>query len=253
MLYFNSNFTIVNLLTKMGNYISGYAFCQNIANDKHIPCKIDSLGETFYKLIKSEEGTNVCVIFCHGNACTVDVRMINLFKDMKLKADVYLFEYPGYGESRKENTNSTNVRERLDNLYKNLENKYADIIFVGHSLGAGVVLDYMKKNNLNNRCILLSPFLSIMSVFSEPMSYLIDEYMNYENIKDMSNVHIIHGTEDDVIPTSHSVKLAGEKHKLTLLDCDHNTIIYRIDFVNILSDYIEKEHMTYNFPDCSLD
>lgn len=240
----------------MGNYLSMsyYAFMPNIANQNHEPIgmtKIESENqyvsscqskyECVYKYIKSKskQKINKALIFCHGNACTISSGYVETFTNFDLNADVYLLEYPGFGEFiHNEYPSKENIRNCLHYLYSLINLKYETIIFLGHSIGTAVVLDYLHTYNINNPCILLAPFMSIQTLVLGSSSSLIDDYVNYENIKhlDKKNVAIFHGKQDTVIPYQHSIQLSNGKYYVKIIDATHNDILTKIEIVSLLKN-----------------
>lgn len=251
----------------MGNSLSllemsYYAFQSDTANSYHtdtcmtreiISPKGENLSSTFqknyyctYKIVRSDSShfadgevssflQKKALIFCHGNACTVTEDMIRLFERMRLDVDCFLFEYPGYGEDSSFGYPTKKiVRDSLKYLHRKIRGEYVETVFLGHSLGTAVVLDYLSHiKSYETKCILLSPFTSIQTLIIGSTSPM-DDYVNIENIKNLKDVTIFHGKQDKVIPYEHSLKLAGDKHPVSIINATHNDILMKNEVVSEL-------------------
>ena len=109
-----------------------------------------------------------------------------------------------------------------------------EITVFGRSLGSGVAVEMAKEFNLK-KVVLLSPYTSIPNAGQEiywflPVKYLArDELDSESKISSLdSKILIFHGNKDDVIPFSHSQKLAelskGKSKLVELNDLGHNNI-----------------------------
>lgn len=229
----------------MGNScsMSYYAFKFQIANQYHSPTKMTRIESNdvlsklsylcVYKVIRAKTNNNTALIFCHGNACTIDNTYVDFFTNLNLQYDVYLLEYPGFGEFHsQEYTTKENIRSALHYLYTSINLQYTQITFLGHSIGAAVVLDYLHFYKLNNPAILLAPFMSIQMLILGNTSFM-DDYVNFENIKGLSDVIIIHGEQDKVIPYNHSLGLSS-KHNAKIINATHNDIFMKKEVIDVL-------------------
>lgn len=159
---------------------------------------------------------NKTVLFFHGNGGNISHRGNSLFIFHKLKLNVLIIDYAGYGES--EGTPSE------DSLYQSAQaawkylitDKKAEpekIIIFGRSLGGAVAVDLATKVKAGG-LILESTFSSVrdfVDITLPIMSnflYLRYSFDSLEKIKKVNSpVLMIHSPDDEVIPFELGVKL----------------------------------------------
>lgn len=138
--------------------------------------------------------------------------------------DVIMVDYRGFGKSTGRRTQKA-VKRDLQVVYnkikENVNEKY--IILYGRSLGSGFATK-LASTNQPRMLILDAPYYSLSKVAKRyvpfmPLSILIKFPMpTYKWLKYVQcPVHIIHGTDDKLIPFKTSVKLSKIKPKLTTL------------------------------------
>ncbi len=138
--------------------------------------------------------------------------------------DVLMVDYRGFGKSTGRRTQKA-IKRDLQVIYnkikENVSEKY--IILYGRSLGSGFAAKLASMNN-PRMLILDAPYYSLSKIAKKyipfmPLSLLIKfpmptyKWMRYVNCP----VHIIHGTDDKLIPYKTSVKLSKIKPKSTRL------------------------------------
>lgn len=232
--------------------VQSYIFQNAHANKNHKKTELDYHNHLMFKKIKSKNNTETAVLFCHGNAVSVDSMMENIFRHMNLDSDVYLFEYRGYGENKNKKLDASMIRDDLRDMIYFLKLRYENIIMIGHSLGTGILLDCIDNyyRNENFLVILLSPFISISKIY---FSFNIPFTLNYDNEYLINNIKskvvCFHGYTDSVISFNHSRQLTndGDDRELYLVDSEHDDIIFNITFVLYLKQQIKK----FNF--CVID
>ena len=125
----------------------------------------------------------------------------------------------------------------------------AQIVIYGRSLGSGMACELATKVDAK-LVILETPYKSIDAVakrgfFFLPVSSLLKfHFYNDQKINNLRcPVHIIHGTKDELIPYSHSVKLAeiyGDPSILTTVEgSGHNNLISFEAFHNALDKLLK--------------
>lgn len=138
--------------------------------------------------------------------------------------DVLMVDYRGFGKSTGRRTQKAIKRDMqvvYDKIKENASEKY--IILYGRSLGSGFATKLASMNN-PRMLILDAPYYSLSKVAKRyipfmPLSLLIKfpmptyKWLKYVNCP----VHIIHGTDDKLIPYATSVKLSKIRPKLTTL------------------------------------
>ncbi|PHQ61031.1 MAG: alpha/beta hydrolase [Maribacter sp.] len=138
--------------------------------------------------------------------------------------DVLMVDYRGFGKSTGRRTQKA-IKRDLQVVYnkikENVPEKY--IILYGRSLGSGFATKLASMNN-PRMLILDAPYYSLSKIAKRylpfmPLSILIKfpmptyKWLKYVNCP----IHIIHGTDDKLIPYRTSVKLSKIKPKTTTL------------------------------------
>ncbi len=138
--------------------------------------------------------------------------------------DVLMVDYRGFGKSTGRRTQKAVKRDMqvvYDKIKQKVDEKY--IILYGRSLGSGFATKLASMNN-PRMLILDAPYYSLKKVAKKyipfmPLSLLLKfpmptyKWLKYVNCP----IHIIHGTDDDLIPYKTSVKLSKIKPAQTTL------------------------------------
>lgn len=201
-------------------------------------------------------------LVCHGKG----IDRFNAWKLAKLErfknlnAVVLIFDYRGFaGSTGQFSVQDVNLdmNAGVEYLKGLAHSNIPSINFIGHSLGAGIILEYFrylkdKENNGNNEKIfqakniyLFAPFTTILDCLINfkiyrYIYYLIPSYIsrllpgdlsydNYNNIEAVDcPLHLFHGSKDELIPSDHSKALAeksGSSDRLVIIDgLDHDKI-----------------------------
>ncbi len=138
--------------------------------------------------------------------------------------DVIMIDYRGFGKSTGKRSQKK-IKNDLQFVYNKIKEKVDEkhIILYGRSLGSGFAT---KLASVNNPCklILEAPYYSLTKVtaryapfmpFSIIMKYPLPTYKWIKYVQ--CPIHIIHGTNDKLIPFKTSVKLSKIKPKITRL------------------------------------
>ncbi|NER11247.1 hypothetical protein SAMN06265375_103402 [Muriicola jejuensis] len=138
--------------------------------------------------------------------------------------DVLMVDYRGFGKSTGRRTQKAIKRDMqivYDKIREKVDEKY--IILYGRSLGSGFAAKLASMNN-PRMLILDAPYYSLRHVAKKyipfmPLSLLIKFPMpTYKWLKYVQcPIHIIHGTDDHLIPYKSSLKLSKIKPKQTTL------------------------------------
>lgn len=138
--------------------------------------------------------------------------------------DVIMVDYRGFGKSTGRRTQKAVKRDLqvvYDKIKENVKEKY--IVLYGRSLGSGFATKLASMNQ-PRMLILDAPYYSLSKVAKRyvpfmPLSVLIKFPMpTYKWLKYVQcPIHIVHGTDDKLIPYKTSVKLSKIKPKLTTL------------------------------------
>lgn len=138
--------------------------------------------------------------------------------------DVVMMDYRGFGKSTGRR-NQKALKRDLQVIYNKLKEHVDEkhIILYGRSLGSGLATKIASVNN-PRMLVLDAPYYSLTKVTARyapfmPLSLLIKYPLpTYKWLKYVQcPIHIIHGTDDKLIPYKTSVKLSKVKPKLTKL------------------------------------
>ncbi|WP_422351453.1 alpha/beta hydrolase [Flagellimonas sp.] len=138
--------------------------------------------------------------------------------------DVIMVDYRGFGKSTGRRTQKA-VKRDMQVIYNKIKDKVPEkyIILYGRSMGSGFAAKLASMNN-PRMLILDAPYYSLSKVAKKyipfmPLSILIKfpmptyKWLRYVNCP----IHIIHGTDDKLIPYKTGVKLSKIKPGLTKL------------------------------------
>lgn len=177
--------------------------------------------------------------------------------------DVLMIDYRGFGKSTGRRTQK-DIKRDLQVVYnkikENVPEKY--IILYGRSLGSGFATKLASMNN-PRMLVLDAPYYSLSKVAKRympfmPLSLLIKFPMpTYKWLKYVQcPIHIIHGTDDKLIPYKTSVKLSKIKPKLTTLHSiiggGHKNLNTFESYHKILSDVIMTKPKNINLEGSSI-
>lgn len=138
--------------------------------------------------------------------------------------DVIMVDYRGFGKSTGRRTQNA-IKHDMQLVYNKIKEKVSEkyIILYGRSLGSGFATKLASMNQ-PKMLILDAPYYSLSKVAKKfmpfmPLSLLIKFPMpTYKWLKYVRcPIHIIHGTDDRLIPYKTSVKLSRVRPKLTTL------------------------------------
>ena len=185
------------------------------------------------------------MLYSHGNG--VDIGQLwSLFHSLSnaLKTNILCYDYVGYGV----NTDSPSEKgcTRAINAGYNyliaLGFKPENILLYGRSIGTGPTIHLAANLCLKGKApkgvVLESPYTSVFGVASEKVancSSFVDMFRNVDKIAMITTpIMIFHGTDDQVIPHHHSVRLrdqykraAKDSTKITLVSFEgggHNDL-----------------------------
>lgn len=138
--------------------------------------------------------------------------------------DVLMVDYRGFGKSTGRRTQKA-IKRDLQVIYNKIKDSVSEkyIILYGRSLGSGFAAKLASMNN-PRMLIMDAPYYSLSRVAKKyvpfmPLSLLLKfpmptyKWLKYVNCP----IHIIHGTDDKLIPYKTSVKLSKIKPKSTTL------------------------------------
>lgn len=138
--------------------------------------------------------------------------------------DVFMIDYRGFGKSTGRRTQKA-IKNDLQLIYNKMKEKVDEkyIILYGRSLGSGFATK-LASTNQPRMLVLDAPYYSLRKVTARyapfmPMSVILKYPIpTYKWLKYVEcPIHIIHGTNDKLIPFKSSVKLSKIKPNLTRL------------------------------------
>lgn len=140
------------------------------------------------------------------------------------KYDVIMIDYRGFGKSTGRRSQKA-IKNDLQLIYNKIRDRVDEkyIILYGRSMGSGFATKLASTNN-PKMLILDAPYYSLTNVTKRyapfmPLSVILKYPLpTYKWLKYVQcPIHIIHGTNDKLIPFSSSVKLSKINPKLTRL------------------------------------
>jgi fermentation-respiration switch protein FrsA (DUF1100 family) len=174
-------------------------------------------------------GRSGAVIFAHGNGETIDAWPGELEPFRTLGLAVLLVEYPGYGRSAGE-PSETSVRDSFVAAYDWLrarpEIDGGRVVGFGRSLGAGAICRLSRERPLA-ALVLLSAFPSariFAARYALPGFLVRDPFDNVAALRAFHGpVLLIHGRDDAVVPFAGTRALlaASPRARLVAYDCGH--------------------------------
>jgi uncharacterized protein len=176
--------------------------------------------------LSQDTTTKGIVLYFHGNKENIERYAKFAPAFTKNGFEVCMVDYPSFGKSTGTFTEDA-VYEIATQLYKLATKKFEprQIIVYGKSLGTGFA-SYVAANNNVAALILETPYVSIPKLFSHYAPIYPTERMSNLKIPQQqfipfvkAPIYIFHGTNDGVIPYSHTKKIAtlGSNIQLTTL------------------------------------
>ncbi|MFC1622798.1 alpha/beta hydrolase [Patescibacteria group bacterium] len=191
------------------------------------------------------------VVFYHGNAGSACDRAFlkDRFEEIGLS---YLFvEYAGYSGDRKVPSSDLLIKD-VENVVGFIEGEAFEEIFVGGgSIGSSLAIYHSTLVEVD-RMLLVTPFYSAKDMAKKlygvyPVSLMLrDHYDSNVWIKDTkaSQIRVVHGEADKIIPVSQSRKLYNEieikdKDYVSVPGSGHNDIYYFDETWEAVLDFLK--------------
>ena len=182
----------------------------------------------------------------------------------RLGYDVLMVDYRGFGKSTGRRTQKA-IKRDMQVIYNKLREKVPEkyIILYGRSLGSGFAAKLASMNN-PRMLILDAPYYSLSKVAKKfipfmPLSILIKfpmptyKWLRYVNCP----IHIIHGTDDRLIPYKTSVKLSkikpGNTTLHTVIGGGHKNLNTFESYHKMLHDIITSKPKKISLEGSSID
>ena len=189
------------------------------------------------------------ILYSHGNASNLGSILPTLQSLQGSGFSVFAYDYPGYGYSTGRPTEG-NAYNAIEAAYSYLTDQLdvppAQIILHGQSLGGGPST-YLATRQLVAGLILESTFTTIFQVVI-PVRIL--PFEKFPNIRRIANINcpllLIHGTDDQTIPFSHSEELfetaVEPKQLVAIAQANHNDIrlVDETTYLNAIQKFSES-------------
>jgi uncharacterized protein len=183
---------------------------------------------------------------------------------LRYNYDVIMVDYRGFGKSTGIKTQKDIIND-LQLVYDKIKGSVAEkhIVLYGRSLGSGFATKLASTNN-PRMLILDAPYYSMSHTTGRympfmPMSWIIKfPIPTYKWIKYVKcPIHIIHGTNDTLIPLNSSVKLSKINDKITrlhpVIGAGHNNMHNFEPYHEILSQIFAKDKIIVDKEKSSID
>lgn len=173
-------------------------------------------------LIRHGQGSSRVIVYVHGNETTLsDLKKSGIVDvlAMQCNATVFAPEYPGYGDMQNEPRGLGEMcdicyADKISAVVEAIQNNGAkNISLIGRSIGCGIAMKSVTTSAAVQSAVdnitLISPFTSLSSLFPYPLQCFAQNRM--DNAKMLRHVQcpllLIHGSDDNLIPVSHSEEL----------------------------------------------
>jgi uncharacterized protein len=183
---------------------------------------------------------------------------------LRYNYDVIMVDYRGFGKSTGIKTQK-DIIDDLQLVYDKIKGNVAEkhIVLYGRSLGSGFATKLASTNN-PRMLILDAPYYSMSQTTGRympfmPMSWIIKfPIPTYKWIKYVKcPIHIIHGTNDKLIPLNSSIKLSKINAKITRLHAviggGHNNMHNYESYHEILSQIFTKDKLAFDREKSSIE
>ena len=184
-------------------------------------------------LFSKPESTGL-IIYFHGNAGNLN-SWAEVQQDFKhLPYDFLIYDYRGYGKSDGKIKGEKSLHHDARMVYQEMKKQYEnrDIILYGRSIGTGIA-SQLAVTYPPKILILETPYYNFPDLVSTLYPFIPSFLVNYslpndENLKLLNcPIHLIHGTDDELIPVDSSTRLAAVNHNISLHiieNAGHNNI-----------------------------
>jgi fermentation-respiration switch protein FrsA (DUF1100 family) len=197
-------------------------------------------GETINGWFIPAENAKATFLYCHGNEGNLTDRLsrINFFHKMKM--NVFIFDYRGYGKSSGKPSEQglyKDAQAAYDYMVRKKEIDKNSIVILGVSMGGAVATD-LCLNRKAKALILESTIVSLQTQAQDLYPFLpikLFVHDEFDTISKMRNIHIpkliTHGIDDEVVSFKHARFLfddAPPPKKFLPFHGGHSDDVYKI-------------------------
>jgi hypothetical protein len=167
-------------------------------------------GDTIAARFVEAPGSQVVILFAHGNAEDMGHGRVHAAGYADLGASILTFDYPGYGLSSGR-PSEEGAYAAVDAAYEHLTQERGfppeAIIAHGRSLGGGVVVDLASRRRVGG-LVMESSFVSAYRVMTRWPLVPVDQFANLSKLGSVdAPVLVIHGGRDRVVAPWHGRRL----------------------------------------------
>lgn len=162
------------------------------------------------------ERTRGVMLFFHGNAGNISHRMLSMQIFNRLRFDIFIFDYRGYGKSEGRPDEIGTYRDAEAAWYYLVRQRNVDpsmIVVFGRSLGAAIA-SHLAAKHTPRALIVESAFSSVPELAARfypfmPVRWLTRfHYATKEHLRKVTcPVLVVHSREDDIVPFEHGQAL----------------------------------------------
>ena len=165
------------------------------------------------RFISFDKNSKRSLVIYHGNATSVCNRLDFITKLNDLDLNIYLYEYPGFGNDTSEvNEKSILSNSSLFFQYLQTKNREQDFFLYGESLGTGVATYIASQSESVIKLFLQSPYTAISDIGQSmypflPIKLLLNNHFEMKEFapKVKADVVMFYGGADKVIPNEISL------------------------------------------------
>ena len=191
------------------------------------------------------------ILFFHGNFGDVSGWGAYGADFAALGYDFYIFDYPGYGKSDGKISSQQQLFASADAMsrYVLAQHSPKKLAMIGYSIGSGIAAQQAAKWNAA-RLILLAPYFSFERLAHEKIPFVPKFLIRYKiptaeflQAARSTQITLIHGAADELIPVHHSNDLAGFLKEGDLFyeipDARHNGLLAMPGIWEILKERLQ--------------
>ncbi len=189
----------------------------NVAAIKFQEINIPFEGELINGLKFSAAEPKGAILFFHGNFGDVSGWGAYGADFAALGYDFYIFDYPGYGKSDGKISSQQQLFASADAMsrYVLAQHSPSKLAMIGYSIGSGIAAQQAAKWD-TARLILLAPYFSFERLAHEKIPFVPKFLIRYKiptaeflQAARGTQITLIHGAADELIPVQHCRDLAG--------------------------------------------
>ncbi|WP_298955017.1 alpha/beta fold hydrolase [uncultured Campylobacter sp.] len=191
------------------------------------------------------------ILFFHGNFGDVSGWGAYGADFAALGYDFYIFDYPGYGKSDGKISSQQQLLASADAMsrYVLAQHPPRKLAMIGYSIGSGIAARQAAKWDAA-RLILLAPYFSFERLAHEKIPFVPKFLIRYKiptaeflQAARGTQITLIHGAADELIPVHHSYDLAGSLKEGDLFyeipDARHNGLLAMPGIWEILKERLQ--------------